>query len=92
MKKTIDILNTFIFAAATLAIGGLIYEAFSLQYFSVVTVLIIYHGPLVHSVRCVYYQIRIEDRFSGYNTGSLVFLYLVLLWDPDIKEAAEKII
>lgn len=41
MKQIIKILNIFVFVAATLAIMGVFYEGMSLQWFPIVSVLII---------------------------------------------------
>ena len=41
MKKIVNILNSFVFVAATLAIMGVVYEGFALKWFTIVGVLMV---------------------------------------------------
>ena len=40
MKKIVDILNGFVFAAATLAVMSIVYEGYALEWFPIVGVFI----------------------------------------------------
>ena len=59
VKKTVHLLNFFVFAAVTLAIMGFVYEAFALEWFTVVGVLILtasYSFMLSSVVNLIFYR------------------------------------